>query len=191
MPTPVGTPPRILSHTTISQLTGSASGSASPSTRYGSFPPTSTPVMSGDEINQRLSHASTSREVMTDDNRSRTMLEFEENAAGVIRSDRKGKGKKKSKGSERRWTRSSETLLRGDVEDIYDQDDDIQTRLTPEDEEELMAGRKLRRTLSQSRSEILESKGLVGTTEIQYGVLKMELIARNWGKRGLWSIYAG
>lgn len=160
------TPPRrpsAINPATASELTGSTSGSASPSTRYGSFPPST--IINGEDIRDRLSkHASIAQ------------LGVEE--AELARSRRaKVRGKSVGKDTSRRqWSRSTETLLRPDDEDVYDPDAEHSdsTALNSDDPEQIQR----------------KGTGLGSVDDAQYGVLKMELISKNWGRRG-WSIYAG
>jgi hypothetical protein len=163
-----------------SLLSGSVSGSATPSTSYGSFPPTDGPA----------------RDVTADvENILRTKLSQE--------AMRKG-----GRMGERRWERSRERLLLPgkdgrQSEDVYDSDGEAGSdgeplkgsRTAAEEEEDAVwtAGDSIR-----GRERVRESTRSRAPTEVgeeggdkQWGVVKMELMARTWGKRGLFTIYAG
>ncbi|GAA5901939.1 hypothetical protein JCM6882_000146 [Rhodosporidiobolus microsporus] len=176
-----------------SLLTGSTSGSATPSTSYGSFPPMDgpTPAAAG-EVEQIL-------------RRKLSQSDVQGTRRGELR-------------HERRWERSRERLLRPgrdgkQGEDVYDSDGDAQS-----DGEPLASGAgagggagegtddsgddvwnagdaersgwtdsvRSKRSKRSTRSGMVEPEG-----DKQWGVVKMELMSRTWGRRGLWTIYAG
>ncbi|KAL8291955.1 hypothetical protein RQP46_001421 [Phenoliferia psychrophenolica] len=170
---------------------GSVSGSATPSTSYGSFPPgsgTGKGTVSGPELEERLRGA-------------------------VLRADKKGKGLKRSWGpsSARVLVHHSSGLGRqpsitGD--DVFDSDADLEdddydeesgTSHDAESSGLLWArGRGVRRTASgissdEGRERRARSGGFVEGNEQdkQPGVLKMEMMGRSWGRKGLVTIYAG
>ncbi|GAA5863975.1 hypothetical protein JCM1840_000654 [Sporobolomyces johnsonii] len=180
-----------------SLLTGSQSGSASPSTRYGSFPPSDSAAPS------------------TGDTRDLEAL-LKSKLSGP---DRSGEGKRARNGSrslkglDRRWERSQERLLRPgkdgrSSEDPFDSDADIASDV--EERQEGGAGAPLagedadgdevwnagdswgRRSGKQAQKRAGERANRTTAEEDkQWGVVKMELMARTWGKRGLFTIYAG
>ncbi|GAA5968346.1 hypothetical protein JCM21900_000981 [Sporobolomyces salmonicolor] len=183
-----------------SLLTGSQSGSASPSTRYGSFPPS-------DAAAPSAGHA--------------------QDLEALLRSklsgpDRSGEGKRARhgttnlKGLDRRWERSQERLIRPgkdgrSSEDPFDSDADVSS--DGEERLEEGAGAPLateqgdgdgdevwnagdgswgRRSGKQAQRRAGERANRTTAEEDkQWGVVKMELMARTWGKRGLFTIYAG
>ncbi|GAA6006045.1 hypothetical protein JCM10207_007324 [Rhodosporidiobolus poonsookiae] len=169
-----------------SLLTGSASGSATPTTSYGSFPPADTPVPGTGNVEALL----------------RTKLSQDNLAGG----DQLGRNRSVA----RRWERSQERLLLPGrdgrtSEDVYDSDGDLPSdsdpravsRATPDSdvgdevwtagEGDAAAGwRRSLASRSSARSGVGEAEGLK-----PFGVVKMELMARTWGRKGLFTIYAG
>ncbi|GAA6040600.1 hypothetical protein JCM8097_008062 [Rhodosporidiobolus ruineniae] len=168
-----------------SLLTGSTSGSATPSTTYGSFPPSDAPAPGAGEdvesiLRRKLSQSDVQQHPPSSSSRESTLRH------------------------ERRWERSRERLLRpgrdGQTsEDVYDSDGDALS-----DGEQLGASgaaqdgsgedevwtageaRDLDGSTRSKRSNRVQPEG-----DKQWGVVKMELMARTWGKRGLFTIYAG
>ncbi|GAA5939078.1 hypothetical protein JCM10213_006022 [Rhodosporidiobolus nylandii] len=155
-----------------SLLTGSTSGSATPSTSYGSFPPGEGAEVVASQLRSKLSG---------------------EDIAGGRR------------GEQRSWARSKERLLLPgrdgrQNEDVYDSDGD----LTASDGEGLSS--RLGGGAQGEEDEIWTAGDEAGgggggrrarratveePEDKQWGVVKMELMARTWGKRGLFTIYAG
>ncbi|GAA5912263.1 uncharacterized protein JCM6883_003299 [Sporobolomyces salmoneus] len=207
---PTSLPPSRHLVRTPSQLTGSQSGSASPSTRYGSFPP------AGDESSQQTTPQTPTH--------SKLLEDALENATKGCQKLRREKSKRvqSQTGMNRKWERSQERLLRvtrdGQCLDDHeaelgqegghdDHEDDEEDRGSespllggPGEEADdpvwnagetaswgkRRAARNLRRAIDPS------ANGHATTQEDkQWGVVKMELMARTWGKKGLFTIYAG
>ncbi|GAA5988535.1 hypothetical protein JCM11641_003307 [Rhodosporidiobolus odoratus] len=167
-----------------SLLTGSISGSATPSTSYGSFPPSDAQKVEA-ALAERLAEGSMGR----------------------------NSGRMKGLKGERRWERSRERLLLPgsdgqQTEDVYDSDGDLgSAEETPlgegmgrgageeEQDEAWYAGGSPNRTRRERRARDIQRRrsGVVEPEEgdKQWGVVKMELMARTWGRRGLFTIYAG
>lgn len=159
------------------------SGTASPS--YRTF---ALPVLDPGEINARLTATSLSNDLAADrEDRSRYTEETTTTITTTVKQER-SKTRDRIRKVKRTFSRSSETL----VKDFYDDDDEdvrenSDSTLNPEEDHNL--------GLSRSRSREERSRiTLVGAAESkdrQYGVLKIELIAKHWGKRGFYTIYAG
>ncbi|BGP49152.1 hypothetical protein JCM10450v2_005035 [Rhodotorula kratochvilovae] len=173
-----------------SALTGSTSGSATPSTSYGSFPPV------GEEVEAIL----------------RTKLSRQAAIEAGRASDERSNGSGK-----RRWASSRERLLLpgpdGQTsEDVFDSDGDAE----PSDGEGVSrthfdengfgqedggdpwgaaaeydgSPRRPRKGVAPSvRSRMSGHAAPDG--DKQWGVVKMELMAKTWGRKGLFTIYAG
>ncbi|KAK4704828.1 hypothetical protein P7C70_g1390, partial [Phenoliferia sp. Uapishka_3] len=180
-------------------ITGSISGSASPATRYGSFPPGGSSqlggTVGGPELEQRLRGA---------------IRRSEEEGAerGLTPGDRKGKAKARDqarKDPKRSWGRTASKVLVHKssglgrqpslaADDVFDSD----ASLTDEDDERnnrgessAFLGRRMSENLGRQRR--ARSGGFVegSAVEKQPGVLKMEIMGRSWGRKGLVTIYAG
>ncbi|GAA5835089.1 hypothetical protein JCM11251_000161 [Rhodosporidiobolus azoricus] len=174
-----------------SLLTGSTSGSATPSTSYGSFPPADgpAPAAATGEVERIL----------------RRKLSQTVEVQGMRRGELR---------RERQWERSRERLIRPgrdgkQGEDVYDSDGDALS-----DGEPLIGGAggeaadessgddvwnagdaernawtgsvRSKRSKKSTRSGMVEPEG-----DKQWGVVKMELMSKTWGRSGLWTIYAG
>lgn len=179
----------------VSTLTGSTSGSATPSTSYGSFPPAEDDV-------EAILRAKLDRQALAE--------------AGGGALDERGTGA----GSKRRWARSRERLLLPGADgrptdDVFDSDGDAE----PSDGEGVGAHHSLfaadgfgqedggnpwgattqydgsprrPRKVPPPPSERSRAGGHIAPEgDKQWGVVKMELMARTWGRRGLFTIYAG
>ncbi|GAA5867400.1 hypothetical protein JCM8547_003334 [Rhodosporidiobolus lusitaniae] len=173
-----------------SLLTGSPSGSATPSTTYGSFPPSDAPAPAAGDVETILRRKLSQNEV--------------------------GGGRSPSR--ERRWERSRERLLRPgrdgkQSEDVYDSDGDATAsdgegdalassgELPPggagggEEEDAVWnagdAERAAWGTAGSVRSKMSTRSRVEPEGDKQWGVVKMELMSRTWGRRGLFTIYAG
>lgn len=168
--------------------TGSVSGSASPSTRYGSFPP-STSLLQHADLEARLRGSL----LGNDERRTQSLGK----AAG------KGKGKARM-GSRRMFERSRERVVfprrsEGHLtgEDVYDSDADlsdegVSRRLLGGREEEQDAIWTAGDEEWDRRRRNRSAQSVIGKDEDkQWGVVKMEMMARTWGRKGLLTIYAG
>ncbi|GAA6002891.1 uncharacterized protein JCM10292_001359 [Rhodotorula paludigena] len=180
-----------------SALTGTTSGSATPSTSYGSFPPP------GEEVESAL--------------RSKLYRQTSPDERGDESSPRAST----SRGGRRRWERSRERLIPFGVggrrsDDVYDSDGDAsdasveqhpashehspftQDGFGQEDGgdpwtagEDDMAD--VRRNGKDKAGSVMSrhSGVVVPEGDKQWGVVKMELMSRTWGRKGLLTIYAG
>ncbi|BGP33078.1 hypothetical protein JCM10296v2_004867 [Rhodotorula toruloides] len=200
------TKPHSVPRPLVSALTGTTSGSATPSTSYGSFPPADdlTAAQGAKNEVERLLRAKLGASIG-------------------------GKGER----GQRRWTRSRERLVQSGSEDVYDSDASLEggrkdgeqfaedgrvyrtdtDEETDEDERGAIhwdEGAPLRRRKSasgeddgwrdvpatQPRDQSERRSGANGSTrqpeeDKQWGVVKMEIMARTWGRKGLFTIYAG
>lgn len=194
-----------------SQLTGSESGSATPSTRYGSFPPggNETPLSSS-------ANSAPHSKLLEDALKNATANGTDANKKKTQRTRSGGVG------FHRKWERSQERLLRVTRDGNSLDDDDGTGHETPGDEEDeeedggsesplleaddqvwnagetaswgrRRAARNLRtaRDLSAGHGHANQGPPSTGHEDKQWGVVKMELMARTWGKKGLFTIYAG
>lgn len=241
--------PRTTTTTTrlaASALTGTTSGSATPSTSYGSFPPANTAAERDetaavkaveDLLRDKLSPPTTSTSAPT------------AGAGGNRASSQPPRLRTETKSQRRRWTRSRERLLVRDAhgrvtDDVYDSDGDAGHTDEEEEEEEdqdqergIVArdfyGYKGLRALTaaaagendvdpsepwrsvngkgrpppspptdslspppppeaRSRRTSRSRRGVDdGEHDKQWGVVKMELMARTWGRKGFLTVYAG
>ncbi|GAA5912681.1 hypothetical protein JCM8208_007728 [Rhodotorula glutinis] len=179
-----------------STLTGSTSGSATPSTSYGSFPPAEDDV-------EAILRSKLGRQAQAEEAASR---------AGA--------------GGKRRWARSRERLVPTGpdgrpTDDVFDSDGDAE----PSDGEGGVGGgggahrspfaaagfgeedggnpwggttqydgspRRPRKVPASAGERSRAAGGHIAPEgDKQWGVVKMELMARTWGRRGLFTIYAG
>lgn len=173
-------------------LTGSVSGSASPHTRYGSFPPTTT-LLLGEEVSARLRAAE--RVVPEEDRAGEIDGDVFLSARGRER-ERHGKGKDKGRRIpeyRRIWSQSSETVCRRGADDVGV--DDLESEVVEQSDSTLLGpdGEQPARAKARSRVAAGPSASVPGddSVERQYGVVKMEIITKYWSKQGLWTIYAG
>ena len=194
-----------------SQLTGSQSGSATPSTRYGSFPP------AGES--QQPTNATA--------NHSQLLEDALKNAAtGNAKKVRNSPKRARVGLGNRKWERSQERLLRvtrdgkcldddhgelgheepngnHDHEDAEDAGSESPLLGVGDETEDLVwnAGetaswgrRRGARSSRPTTDTVANGHSTHSTTtqeDKQWGVVKMELMARTWGKKGLFTIYAG
>lgn len=230
MPTPISTSPdRVatsrdrrpaLGSRVASALTGTTSGSATPSTSYGSFPPKNGKTNAQDGGNEAAVKAVEDLlrdKLQASPGPARNRVRLEPGTAASS-SERHGR-----LGSKRRWTRSRERLLmrddRGQThDDVYDSDagtasdpengvlardfhdftdqgDDVDPtepwrtvngkgRPSSPPEEGFLPSRRPSRNGKDERSSS-------GDEDKQWGVVKMELMAKTWGRKGFLTVYAG
>jgi len=174
-----------------STLTGSTSGSATPSTSYGSFPPAEDDV-------EAILRSKLGRQAQAEEAASR--------AGGP--------------GGKRRWARSRERLVPTGpdgrpTDDVFDSDGDAEpsdgeggAHRSPfaaagfgeEDGGNPWGGttqydgspRRARKVPPPAGERSRAAGGHIAPEgDKQWGVVKMELMARTWGRRGLFTIYAG
>ncbi|GAA5949173.1 hypothetical protein JCM3765_003319 [Sporobolomyces pararoseus] len=194
-----------------SQLTGSQSGSATPSTRYGSFPP------AGDS-NQPTNAAAHHSQLLED--------ALKNAATGSSKKVRDSPKRARVGLGNRKWERSQERLLRvtrdgkcldddhgehgdeglngnHDHEDTEDAGSESPLLGVGEDVEDLVwnagetaswgrrRGARSSRPTADTTSNSHSAHSTTTQEDKQWGVVKMELMARTWGKKGLFTIYAG
>ncbi|GAA6063114.1 hypothetical protein JCM10212_002636 [Sporobolomyces blumeae] len=196
-------PPATL-HRLPSLLTGSVSGSASPSTRYGSFPPdnaTATPEAVEQALNRHFEAHSAKSSLkglnrkwersqerllrLTRDGRSFDDAWLEDEATGGA-----GGGLRTGHLEDADGAGSETPLLFDDYDEDDDGDDGVRAAWRARDgawTRPRRNGTKGERGTSSSPSRT----SFPPSEDKQWGVVKMELMARTWGKKGLFTIYAG
>lgn len=179
-------------------ITGSVSGSASPSTRYGSFPPGgSSGVVSGPELEERLRGAVRRAEDGRDKGKARAKPSARASTDHFKRSWGPSSARilmHKSSGLGRQPSIAGDDVFDSDA----DLDDDDEETLGRREESSGLLGVRARRSSSRmstssGRERRAKSGGIVEGLDAdkQPGVLKMEAMGRTWGRQGLVTIYAG
>lgn len=158
---PKGICPTVRAHS----MTGSVSGSASPLTHYGSFPPSDSPASTQD--------------------RTHNVEEIEERLKASLRSDSKGgrglrRTKRRGRTLNRSWSKSTEVL--DDGHGIFEDNDPDDGDESGDDGLLRAPGSNARRQRSRSRSQ---------EPETHWGVRKMEMMGTSWSRRTLMTLYAG
>ena len=220
-PPPLPSQPTPPLHRLPSLLTGSRSGSASPSTRYGSFPPDGEEVVSTNLV-QPPSNSN---------HQGHHHSQLLEEALVNARNTKKGSRSRKGLLLNRKWERSQERLLRltrdgksfddslnnhheGNRDDREEEEDEEEEEERHQSDEPLLetdgegdevwnagdgswgrrrAAKNLRNAAAARANGRVVNTGSSGghQEDKQWGVVKMELMARTWGKKGLFTIYAG
>ncbi|GAA5935212.1 uncharacterized protein JCM15063_000971 [Sporobolomyces koalae] len=204
--------PHRLQHREPSLLTGSRSGSATPSTRYGSFPPAEDAVAQSTHHQPTKSHSALLEQALRDAHASTSKY-----------NPRRSRTEASSAvGLNRKWERSQERLLRvtrdgkslddsshDDRDECAGSDDDNEDRgsespllddvrngqRSPDEvwnagETASWGRRRAARNLRNNGTPAAIPSNTAAEDK-QWGVVKMELMARTWGKKGLFTIYAG
>lgn len=225
-------PPTTTSRLAASALTGTTSGSATPSTSYGSFPPAA-----GDQVQDTAA-------VKAVEDLLRDKLSPATTTTTTNRASHQPRLKSTARSHRRRWTRSRERLLVRDAhgrvtDDVYDSDGDAGQDDDDDDHEEGIVARdfygyKGLKALTAAAAAAAENdvdpsepwrsvngKGRPppppppadalsplpearsrrtsrsrrgvddGEHDKQWGVVKMELMAKTWGRKGFLTVYAG
>ncbi|GAA5871445.1 hypothetical protein JCM16303_000758 [Sporobolomyces ruberrimus] len=199
-----------------SHLTGSQSGSASPSTRYGSFPPgedhpSPVPTLSSSTSHSKLLEEALDKKLRKSNTGSRIggmgiNRKWERSQERLLRVTRDGKclddddgdgdhqgyandegGEERTRDTEDEEDRGSESpLLRGDENGAAGED-----QIWTAGESPSWGRRRAARNLRRAEATSANSPPHTAQEDKQWGVVKMELMARTWGKKGLFTIYAG
>lgn len=181
-------------------MTGSVSGSASPSTRYGSFPPSTSTATTAEQYQNYTSGDSTPAALHAHPRLDHEIEHIEDMLRASLRRDwraqqdsdtdsaprKQKKTLKRGRSTEHRsWSKSTERMFARDT--LFDSEDETETPGRPYSHDDLLDAEdghsiKVERKRSRSRND---------GEEMHWGVRKMVMMGTSWSRKTLVTLYAG